>query len=415
MDEFDYLIVGGGLAAASAVDGIRSRDEVGSILVLTDESEPPYHRPPLSKEYLQNPQAGRDLLHVKPENWFEEEAAVTLRQKQRVISLDPKELAVTTAGGEEYRARRILLATGGRPRTLGVTGSDLDGVFTLRTVEDSEAIREAAADEAMEEAVLIGSGFIGMELAASLSKLGVRATVVEARERVWPTMLPPELSAFLQEYFEAREVRFRLGAKVAELRGESRVETAVLEDGEEIPCGIAVIGVGIIPNDELASRVGLAVKDGIVTDRYAETSHGYIYAAGDVARFPDPVFGDLARVEHWDHAKAHGKLAGRNMAGEVEPYDHLSYFFSDVFDLGLNAFGRPASADRVILRGELGAEKSLVFCGQEGRLSGAILINANEEMERARQLVRRRPLLEEVEDELGNPDVALGELVDADV
>ncbi|MDX1579815.1 MAG: NAD(P)/FAD-dependent oxidoreductase, partial [Gemmatimonadota bacterium] len=273
MDQFDYLIVGGGLAAASAVDGIRSRDDDGSILLLSDESEPPYHRPPLSKEFLQHPQAGRDLLHVKPENWFEEEAGVTLRQKQRVISLDPRELGVTTAGGEVYRADRILLATGGRPRTLAVSGSDLERVFTLRTVDDAEAIRAAAADEGTEEALLIGSGFIGMELAASLSELGVRATIVEARERVWPTMLPPRVSAFLQDTFEARDVRFRLGTTVSELRGDDGVRSALLDDGAEVACQLVVVGVGIIPNDELAAQAGLGVKDGIVTDRYGETSH----------------------------------------------------------------------------------------------------------------------------------------------
>lgn len=412
MREFDYLIVGGGLAAASAVDGIRAADEAGTILMLTAESQPPYHRPPLSKEFLRRRGAERDLLHVKPENWFQKEARVTLRTKQRVISLDPRELSVTTAGGEEYQAKCVLLATGGRPRTLPVPGADLEGVHTLRTVEDSEALRDAAASEETGTAILVGSGFIGMELAASFTTLGLQVTVVETRERVWPELLPPELSAFVQDYFEQRGVRFRLGSSVAEFRGDRRVRTALLDEGEELPCGVATVGIGILPNDELAGRAGLAVLDGIVVDTYGESSHGYIYAAGDVARFPDPVFGERTRVEHWDHAKAHGRLVGQNMAGDREPYDHLSYFFSDVFDLSLSVFGRPATADRVIVRGELDPEKSLVFCGEDGRLSAAILINANDELERARKLVRRRPLIDEVEKELLDPESALTEVVD---
>lgn len=411
MREFDYVIVGGGLSAASAVDGIRERDEHGTIVLLAGEEEPPYHRPPLSKEYLQNPDAGRDLLHVKPENWFEEEVGVELLKGVRVISLDPKQMVVTTAGGEQFRGERILLATGGSPRSLPIPGADLQGVHTLRTVEDSEALRREAAEA--EAAVLIGSGFIGMELAASFTRYDVRSTVVEVEDRVWPTMLPPRLSEFVRRHFEERGVTFRLGTRVTELRGSDRVESAVLEDGEEIPCQLVVVGVGIEPDIGLAADAGLAVSDGVVVDRYGETSHGYIYASGDVARYPDPIFGDSARVEHWDHARAHGKSVGRNMAGAREPYDHLSYFFSDVFDLSLNVYGRPAEAEEVIVRGELAPERSLAFCAAGGRLSAAILINANDAMERCRELVRRRPPLEAVERELQNPDIELGALVDA--
>lgn len=409
VEEFDYLIVGGGLTAASAVEGIRSREGEGRIIILGDEEEPPYHRPPLSKEYLQTPEAGRDLLHVKPETWYGAEAAVTLRLKERVIALDPREMTVTCAGGEEYRGGRILLATGGRPRTLAVPGADLERVFTFRTVEDAEALR-AAAQEA-EEAVLVGSGFIGMELAASLRKYGVRPTVVEVADRVWPSMLPAELSAFVQGYFEEHLVAFRLEAKVREFQGDGAVESAALESGEELPCQLAAIGIGILPNAELAARAGLAVKDGIIVDRYGETSHGYIYAAGDVARFPDPVFEESTRVEHWDHAKAHGRLVGCNMAGDREAYDHLSYFFTDVFELGVNVFGHPEEADRIIVRGELGAGRSIVLCGSEDRLCATILVNANDAMKRCRELVRRRLPLEEVEEALENPDVELEELV----
>lgn len=405
MEAFDYLIVGGGLSAASAVEGIREEDDSGDILLLCDEEEPPYHRPPLSKEYLQVPDATRDLLGVKPEGWYEE-AGVDLRLETRVTGLNARDRTVTTADGHRLRGERILVATGGTPRPLEVDGAGLDRVFTLRTVEDAEAIRDAAREA--ERAVLVGAGFIGMELAATLSEYDVASTVVELADRVWRRMFPPELSGFIRGYYEDRGVEFRMESSVAEFRGDAGVEAAILDDGAEVPCQMAVVGLGIEPNDDLAREAGLAVQDGIVVDEHGETTHGYIYASGDVARFPDPVFGDHVRVEHWDHARAHGGLVGRNMAGSEEVYDHLSYFFSEAFDLSLNVFGRPGQADRVLQRGDFGADGAVAFCGADGRLCGAVLVNANEAMEQCRELVRRRPPLEEVEP-LADPAVDLAE------
>lgn len=412
MKEFQYLIVGGGLAASSAVDGIREVDPHGSIGVLSDESAPPYHRPPLSKEYFQAPEAPRELLYVKPDGWFEEQEGLELRVEDAVASLDPRMMTATTESGEVFRGERILLATGGRPRTLSLPGRRFERVFTLRSVEDAEAIRDAAQNS--ESALLIGAGFVGMELAASLRKLDVDPLVIEQEERVWPALLPEPLAAFMQAYFEERGVGFRLGTRVEELRGEGRVESAILDTGEEVPCDLVVQGVGLLPNVELASAAEMAVQGGIVVDQFCETSHGHIYAAGDVARFPDPISGEPTRVEHWDHAKAHGRLAGRNMAGEREPYDHLSYFFTNAFDLSINVFGEPALADQSIVSGVLGSARSVVYCASRGRLCGTILINANDAMDHCRELVRLGPTLEEVRERLirfEGPDAEVEELV----
>ncbi len=406
--DFDYIIVGGGLAAASAVDGIRELDKRGTIVLLTDETEPPYHRPPLSKEYLQTADAPRSLLHVKPEGWFESEAGVTLLLETSIVSLDPRSMTVAAASGEVFRGRRILLATGGRPRTLSVPGGNLEGVYSLRTVEDAEAIRTAAQHAS--RAVLVGAGFIGMELAASLVKLGIDPVVVELEDRVWTRMLPPELSRFVADYFEARGVEFRLGPAVREFGGEGRLEYALLDDGERIGCELAVTGIGILPNVELARAAAMAVDDGILVDAYGETSHGYIYAAGDVARYPDALSGEPTRVEHWDHAKTHGRTVGRNMAGAEEPYDHLAYFFCHVFDLSLNVFGRPEAADRLLIAGELDSGRAIVYCGAGGRLVGAVLVNAADALDECRELVRRAPDLDELGSELEDPDAELSVL-----
>ena len=398
MQSFDYLIVGGGLAAAAAVDGIRSLDSDGTIGILANESEPPYHRPPLSKEYLQTPEATRDLLHVKPEGWFEEEADVTLLNGVRATSLDAREMTIHTAADEAYRGERILLAMGGRPRSLVIPGTELAGVSTFRTVADAERLRVRAAEA--DSALLIGAGFIGMELAASLTRFDVKSTIVERESRVWSEMLPPVLSHFVQGYFEERGVRFELGTEVEELRGKEAVKEAHLTSGESVPCDLVVIGIGLLPNEEIAGEAGLAVMDGVIVDQFGETSHPHIYATGDLARFPDPVFGDTPRLEHWDHARTHGKLVGRNMAGEQEVYDHVPYFYSDVFNLGFNVVGRVAGADDVRVLGELNAERSIVLCGQGGSLAGVVLINATDQLEPCRELIRARPALDDACGEL---------------
>lgn len=404
-ERYDYLIVGGGLAAASAVEGIRDRDLEGSILLLSEEEIPPYHRPPLSKEYLQNPEAGRELLHVKPEEWFTTEARVTVELKTRVLALGPKEMSVTTARGNTFHAERILLATGGRAAPLRAPGASLTGVHTLRTVSDSETLRGAAREAG--RAVMVGAGFIGMEVSASLTQYGVQSVVIEAAERVWPRVLPPMLAEFVRQRYETEGIEFRLGSTVRAFRGDGRLEAVELDDGSEIPCPLAVVGVGMVPNQEIAADAGLATGDGILVDAYGETSHAHIYAAGDVARYPDAVFGGTTRVEHWDHARAHGRRVGRNMTGAQVPYDYLSYFFTDVLDLKMNMYGRTTDPDRVVVRGTLGEGAASVFCAVEGRLVGAILVNTVAEMEACQALVRRRPRLEEIEEELTDPGATL--------
>lgn len=385
--EFDFLIIGGGLAASSAMDGILQVAPASKVALVTEESEPPYQRPPLSKEYLQYPDLPRTLLHVKPEGWFEEQEGVELLTRQKVLELDPAAMTVTTARGNVFGGSRILLATGGRARRLEVPGCDLPGVFTLRTVEDSEAIREAA--KVGSKAVLVGAGFVGMELAASLSVHGVASTVVEALDRVWAGTLPPELSRWMRGHYERQGVEFRLESKVEGLVGGDAVEAVELRD-DWLPCDFAVVGVGMTPCDGLASDAGLAVDDGVIVDRFGETSHPHVYAAGDVARFPDPVFGGYSRVEHWEHAREHGWRVGRNMAGENEPYERLSYFFSRVFGLSLDVVGRPAMASSTVIRGTPGDGPCVAVGVFEKRLCGVVLIDASEDIENARSLIEMR-------------------------
>lgn len=406
---FDYVIVGGGLAAVSAIDGIRDVDPRGSILLLSEESEPPYQRPPLSKEYLRCRTVPREMLHVKPDGWYEERG-VTLELRQRVLALDAGARRVTTARGNEYRGERLLLATGGRPRRLAAPGEALAGVHALRTVEDAEAIRDAAARGG--RAVLVGAGFVGMELAGSLASLDVSCVVVEARDRVWPDVLPREMSEPIHALYRERGVELRLGARLEAFEGTARLE-AVRVDGERVGCDFAVVGVGMVPLDGLAADAGLATGDGIRVDAYGETSHPHVYAAGDVARHPDPLSGGATRTEHWEHAREHGRRTGRNMAGERQPYDLLSHFFSEAFDWKLSAVGRPARADRVVMRGTPGSGPSIAFCERDGRLCGAVLVDDPRSLEACRALVRARVPVSGREAELADPGVPLSEIAGA--
>lgn len=404
---FDFLIVGGGLAAAAAVDGIREVDPASTIGLITEESEPPYQRPPLSKEFLQYPDVPRSLLHVKPEGWFEQQERVELITRQKALVLDPAAMSVTTARGNVFRASRILIATGGRARRIDLPGHDLEGIFTLRTVDDSEAIRDAAV--AGSRSVLIGAGFVGMELAASLTAHDVTSTVIESRDRVWAGILPPDISRWMRAHYEGKGVSFRLGSSVDRFVGREKVE-AVEVGTELLPCDLVVVGVGMDPCDGIAGDAGLAVADGILVDTYGETSHPHIYAAGDVARFPDPVFDGHTRVEHWEHAREHGRLVGRNMAGERVPYELLSYFFSRVFDLNLNVVGRPALADETVVWGKPGEGPCAAFGLSDGRLCAIVLMDAAEELEAGRALVRERVTAQLVYDVTGRDEVSLRDL-----
>ena len=407
---FDYLIVGGGLAAVSAVDGILEVHPDSRIALITEESDPPYQRPPLSKEFLQYADVPRSLLYVKPEDWFDQHANLRLVVRQKAMELDPRGMTVTSARGNVFGAPRILIATGGRARLLDVPGHDLEGIFRLRTVEDSEAIRDAAI--AGSRAVLVGAGFVGMELAASLTSHDIASVVVEEQGQVWTRLLPGDLSRWMRAHYEKRGVSFRLDATVERFVGRGRVE-AVEVGAESITCDFAVVAVGMTPCDGIAADAGLAVADGIRVDAFGETSHPHIYAAGDVARFPDPVFGDHSRVEHWEHAREHGRLVGRNMAGDREPYDLVSHFFSRAFDLSLDAVGWPTLADETMVWGKAGDGPCVTFGIAEGRLCAVVMLDASQELEAARALVRARAPAALIDDFSGRDTVSLRDLADA--
>ena len=373
-----YLIVGGGLTADAACTGIREVDPGGRITVVSDEAHPPYARPPLSKALW----TGKEESTI----WrATEEQGAELRLGRRIDALDLAARRATDDQGETYSYERLLLATGGRPRRLPFGG---DEVIYYRTLDDYRRLRALASAGA--RFVVIGGGFIGSEIAAALTSNGHPVTMVFPEAGIGARIFPAELSAFVTDYYRAREVEVLSGTSVTgiERNGDTvRVETG---DGRVLESNAVVAGLGISPRTELAEAAGLAVSDGIVVDdRGRVDGRDDVFAAGDVARFPVAALGGTMRVEHEDHAKTHGRYVGANMAGADEAYDHLPFFYSDLFDLGYEAVGELDSRLRTTADWtDVGHAGTVYYVDDGGTPRGVLLWNLFGRVEAARDLIR---------------------------
>ena len=365
MREYKYAIVGGGAAAATAAEAIRSRDNDGSLAIFTREWAPPYQRPPLSKEFLQNRAPLLDAL-MFPASWYLEKN-VELHTGVDVVRIDPTRRILETKGGE-IGYRRLLLATGALPRTLNIPGLDLDGVYTLRNYLDAERLRGVRSSA--QRVVLIGSGFIGMEVAASLRSGGCEVTVVEITDALY-ARFGAEVSAYAKSLFDRHGVETIFQTSVASIEGKERVTGVTLSDGRRIEASAVVVGVGVAADVALAEAAGLRVDDGIVVDDRLRTSVPDVYAAGDVARFPG-IAGRPIRVEHFDNAHSAGACAGANMAGADEAYRYVPFFWSDVFELSFEFVGDPAAESKIV-QGTLQSGSFVVEYRDHDRLCGALL------------------------------------------
>jgi len=338
----DYLIVGGGLTAAAAARGIRDVDPDGTITIVSNESHPPYKRPWLSKKLW----AGGDESRL----WVEL-PDVRLVTDRQIVSLDLGAQTATDGSGDEYRYGKLLLATGGTPRRL--SGDDGEVVY-FRTLDDYRRLRKLADGS---HVLVIGGGFIGSEIAAALTSNDVKVTMVFPEPAVNFRLLPRDLADFVTEYYREKGVEVLADETVASVEG-TRV---TLGSGRVIEADAVVAGLGIVPNTSLAEDAGLPVDNGIVVDEHGRVGdRDDVFAAGDVASFPSPVLGRRFRVEHEDHANAHGKVVGANMAGADEVYDHIPFFYSDLFDLGYEAVGEVDSRLGAVERWETPLRKGIV-------------------------------------------------------
>jgi 3-phenylpropionate/trans-cinnamate dioxygenase ferredoxin reductase subunit len=379
-----FVIVGGGLAAASATVTLRDEGFDGSIVLIGDEAHEPYERPPLSKSFLRGETSAVDARFL-PDGWFDAHD-VDLRLGTRAEGLDLDRRCVRLADGTEAEFDRLLMVTGGRNRTLTVPGHDLEGVLQLRTIEDADRIRAAAEPGA--RAVVVGAGFIGCEVAASLRALGVEVNVVEVFETALVRGVGPEVGRVLEQIHRDHGVRFHLGQGVERFEGSSgsRVAAVVTDRGTRIACDLAVVGVGIVPNTEVVQGTDVVVADGIVVDAACRSSVEGVYAAGDVATHDHPLFGRL-RVEHWDNAIKQGAAAARGMLGSAEPFADPHWFWSDQYEHEVQVVGSPTEWDELVIRGRPEDRSFLGFYVRDGRVRGAVGLDRGREVRRAAALI----------------------------
>ena len=368
------VIVGGGLAGATAAKTLRAEGFAGSLTVIGAELHHPYLRPPLSKEYLLGKE-GEEALPVVPGTWYSEND-VDLRLGVAVTGIDPDGHSIIAGDGRQLHFDALLLASGARPRSLPLEGCGLDGVTTFRTVDDSRRLRDRLSDGGR-NVVMIGSGWIGMELAAAASSYGNHVTLIGLEDIPLAGAIGPDLGRFFRSVHEANGVSFRLPASAAEIRGTSgRVTGVVTDSGELLPADTVVIAVGVVPEVALAKAAGLDVDNGVLTDASLRTSVPGIYAAGDVANALHPFTGQHHRSEHWSNALNGGKVAAKSMLGQDVVFDSIPYFYTDQFDVSMEYSGFPSLAkDTPLIRGSLESREFVAFWLREERVVAGMSVN----------------------------------------
>jgi 3-phenylpropionate/trans-cinnamate dioxygenase ferredoxin reductase subunit len=390
-EQYKYVLVGGGLASAQAVQGVREVDSQGSILLVCAEKRLPYHRPPLTKGLLLGKKKPEDVF-CKPQDFYEKNL-VQILQGTRATGIDPQARRLNLENGTEVLFDRLLLATGSRARRLSIPGADLPWVMTIRTLDDSLDLLSGLAQ--VRTAVIVGGSFLGAETASALAQKGIETTMLFPEFRILERLLDAELGGHLHHLFESKGVRILTGRKPAAFLGKDRIEAVRTDRDERIPADLVVLGVGADLNNELAKEAGLALgrSGGVRVDSRLRTSSEAIYAAGDIAEYPDPTYQKPLRLEHWDSAFRQGLTAGRNMAGADEPFTALPHYFSTLFDLGFSVWGDFSNWETTIRAGEIGRTGSWVLYLAGGRLSGILAfdpVDPDQEHE-IEALVRARP------------------------
>jgi NADPH-dependent 2,4-dienoyl-CoA reductase/sulfur reductase-like enzyme len=414
-----YLLIGGGLASISAAEAIRERDREGELLIVGQEINRPYHRPPLSKEFLRR-EKSHDEVFTHPSSWYEENR-VRLRTGRRAARLDVARRAVTLDNAEEISFDRLLIATGAHARHLHIPGADLPNLYYLRTIEDAERLHHAIEQAQRGKrsigdvtVAVIGGGVLGVELAASLKQMGLKVELVVGGDHPWGKFAGEVTGKFVGKYLENKGVSVQVGPRPVRLEGDGRVQRVVLTNGTPIACDFAVAAVGAMTNRDLLRGTSIAAEKAILVDARCETSVVDIFAAGDCAAILDPLFGKHRVLDHWDNAVTSGKIAGANMAGDHVKYDVVNTFFSDVFELSINAWGEARFVDHRIVRGNVSVEKPdfVEFgIGSDGRIAQVIAVNHAGEDDTLKALVKGRVQTGGKEEMLREPGGDLRELL----
>jgi NADPH-dependent 2,4-dienoyl-CoA reductase/sulfur reductase-like enzyme len=388
---FELVIVGGGLASAQAIKSFRESGGEGPIALISKDETLPYHRPPLSKRFLRGETDEEPLVEDEA---FYVDHGVEVMLETEVSSVDTRERSVQV-GGDELGYGKLLLASGAWPRRLPVPGADLDNVFTLRTVANSKAIRAAA--ESSERAVVVGAGFIGMEVAASLRQLDKQVSLIHLGRWLFDQLGVEQLSDELSALYESKGVELVLGNEVDAFEGDGSLHAVTTKNGRSVEADLAVVGIGVAPLTDFLEGSGIELDDGIVVDQRFETNVPDVYAAGDVARFYDPLFGTRRRIEHWSNANYQGAEVGKILAGTGEGYNRISEFFTEIFGITIRVFGDARRDAQVTVHGSLLENDMYALYGDENEeVIGALSIGQSKEVEELlkQQIANRAPLRE---------------------
>ena len=400
-----FVIVGGSLAGATAAAGLREAGFAGRVVLIGAEQWLPYARPELSKGYLLGTKTFSDMAVQGPD--FYDDNGIELVNDTTVTAVDPGTRVVHLSGGGSIGYERLLLTTGASPRALEVPGAHLPGVVSLRTVQDADALRQGIA--AADRVVVIGSGWIGCEVAACARMLGVEVAVVSPDPAPLVRILGPEVAEVLRDLHVDHGVELHLSSEVAAVVGDDRAQGVRTTDGAIVAADLVVVGIGAVPRDELARQAGIDVDNGVLTDEFLTTSDPNIFAAGDVANAWHPVLGTRLRVEHWDNAIKQGRAAAANMLDARTPYTQLPFFYSDQYDLALEYRGHASTWDKVVFRGDPASGVFLAFWLQQGRVLAAMNANIWDQGDALDALVRTRATPDP--ELLGDPEVDLADLV----
>lgn len=403
-----FVIVGASLAGGAAATNLREEGFDGKVILIGAETHPPYERPPLSKEYLRGQQPFEKAL-LYPREFYADNSIETVFGVS-ATSVDPREGLVELDNGGRVRYDKLLVATGGRNRRFPIPGLSLEGVYGLRSVEDADGIRQAAS--AGGRAAVVGMGFIGSEVAASLRQMGLEVTTIELRKAPLERVLGEEVGAVLEGLHQDHGVRMIFEDSVAAFEGSRRVERVLTAAGRSIPCDFAVVGLGIEPITDLVSGSGIKLENGIVVDEYCRSTVHGIFAAGDVANHYHPVFGRHVRVEHWQNALKQGAAAARSMLDRGRPYEEIHWFWSDQFDVNIQYAGFHTDWDQLVVRGSPKERSFVAFYLKEGVVQAAVAINRGRDLRRSMHLIKQRiPIAVET---LQDEDVDLRKLVPAE-
>jgi len=400
-----FVVIGAGHAAGQAVASLRQDGFSGDIEVIGDEAHLPYQRPPLSKQYLSGEQ-GLDKVYLRPAAFYADRH-INVRLGVRATRIEPRDHRVTLDDGSTLHYNKLLLATGSRVRRLNIAGSDLPGIHYLRTIADVDAIRAEFAPG--KRIIVVGGGYVGLEVAAVAVKAGLAVTVLEMEDRILKRVTTEAMSAFYHQLHTGRGVTVRTSARVTGFAGSDRVEAVLIDGGERLAADLVIVGIGIVPNVELAADAGLPCDNGILVDDHCRTSDPDIYAAGDCTNHPNPLLGRRMRLESVPNAMEQARVAATNMNGGDATYASIPWFWSDQYELKLQMVGFSADADQAIVRGDPAQNEFATFYLKNGVVVAVDAVNSPRDFMASRQMVAKKSAPDPAR--LADPNVPLKELM----